>query len=125
MKAQELGLNTCWVGVTHGKNAAKVNSDEKVVIVIALGYGANQGIPHKNKQLAAISNITENLTDWYAKGIEAALLAPTAMNQQKFSFVLEGDTVKLNPGKGSYTMLDYGIVKYHFEIASGHKVQLG
>lgn len=55
--------------------------------------------------------------------MEAVLLAPTAMNQQKFTFSLQGDTVKANPGKGAYTMLDLGIVKYYFEVASGHKVQ--
>ena len=120
LKAQEMGLNTCWAGATHGKGAAKVEADEKQVILIALGYGANQGMPHKSKEISAVSNVTNNLPDWYAKGIEAALLAPTAMNQQKFNFTLQGNTVKASPGKGAYTMLDLGIVKYHFEAASGH-----
>lgn len=123
LKAQELGLNTCWVGVTHGKTVAKVNPGEREVIVIALGYGANQGVPHKSKSLSAVSNVTENLPEWYAKGLEAALLAPTALNQQHFSFILNGDTVRLDPGNGYYPMLDAGIVKYHFETISGHKVQ--
>ena len=120
LKAQEMGLNTCWAGATHGKGVAKVEADEKQVILIALGYGANQGIPHKSKEISAVSNVTNNLPDWYAKGIEAALLAPTAMNQQKFNFTLQGNTVKASPGKGAYTMLDLGIVKYHFEAVSGH-----
>lgn len=123
LKAQELGLNTCWTGATHGKSAAQVGSDEKQIILIALGYGAGQGVPHKGKAVSDISNAADDLPDWYASGIEAALLAPTAMNQQKFSFTLTGDTVKVSPGKGPYTVLDLGIVKYHFEAASGHKVQ--
>lgn len=123
LKAQELGLNTCWVGVTHGKSQAEIEADEKLIIVIALGYGVNQGTEHRNKDISLVSNVTENLPDWYARGLEAALLAPAAMNQQKFSFVLDGNEVRINPGKGSYTMLDSGIVKYHFETASGHKVQ--
>ena len=39
LKAQELGLNTCWVALTHGKSKAIIGSDEKEVIIIALGYG--------------------------------------------------------------------------------------
>ena len=55
-------------------------------------------------------------------GIEAALLAPTAMNQQKFFFELLPDgNVHAVCGKGFYTKLDFGIVKYHFEMGSGRK----
>ena len=56
---------------------------------------------------------------WFQSGIDAALLAPTAMNQQKFCFSLEGNTVSAKAGKGFYTQLDLGIVKYHFEIGAG------
>ena len=122
LKAQELGLNTCWVGLTHGKSAARVDDDEKLVIVIALGYGANQGTAHKSKALAAVSNVTDHLPDWYARGLEAALLAPTALNQQKFFFTLQDDTAHVTPDKGAYTMVDLGIVKYHFEAASGYRM---
>ena len=52
----------------------------------------------------------------------AARLAPTAMNQQKFRFELRADgTVRAACGSGFYTKLDLGIVKYHFEAASGKK----
>ena len=119
LKAQELGLNTCWVGLTHGKSAARVGDGERLVIVIALGYGANQGTAHKSKALSSVSNVTDSLPDWYARGLEAALLAPTAVNQQKFFFTLQDDTVQVTPGKGAYALVDLGIVKYHFEAASG------
>ena len=116
-------MNTCWVAVTHGKTQADIRPDEKLVIVIALGYGKNQGVPHKNKDISTVSNVTEQLPDWYVRGLEAALLAPTAVNQQKFTFMLKDDTVKAEAGRGSYTMIDLGIVKYHFEVASGNKVE--
>ena len=29
LKAQELGLNTCWVAMTHGKSAAEIRKGEK------------------------------------------------------------------------------------------------
>lgn len=123
LKAQELGLNTCWVGFTHGKGMAKVESDERQVILIALGYGANQGVEHKNKPLSEISNVTENLPKWYASGVEAALLAPTATNQQRFHIELKGESVKITADNKSFALIDLGIVKYHFEAASGHKCE--
>ena len=53
------------------------------------------------------------------EGGEAALLAPTAMNQQKFFFTLAGERVLAKAGTGFYTRMDLGIVKYHFEIGAG------
>lgn len=121
LKAQELDLNTCWVGFTHGKGTAKVGADEKQVIMIALGYGANQGVAHKSKPVTEISNVSENLPEWYAAGVEAALLAPTATNQQRFHIELKGESVTITADNKSFALIDLGIVKYHFEAASGHK----
>lgn len=124
IKAQELGLNTCWVASTYGKDkcAAKISEGEKLVCVIALGYGQTQGVPHKNKELSKICNFEKDQPDWFLKGMEAALLAPTALNQQKFYFNLHDNQVSARAGLGFYTKLDLGIVKYHFEAVSGHKI---
>lgn len=119
LKAQELGLNTCWVALTHGKSSAHIRKGEKLVCLISLGYGVTQGEIHKNKPLQEVCNYSDTMPDWFLKGMEAALLAPTAMNQQKFYFELLPDgTVKASCGKGFYTKLDLGIVKYHFETYS-------
>ncbi len=124
LKAQELGLNTCWVAMSHGKSAAVVNKGEKEVCLISLGYGQNQGVPHKSKALTEVCNQTENMPEWFAKGMEAALLAPTAMNQQKFYFTLDEEQVSAKvKGAGFYAKMDLGIAKYHFEAASGRKVK--
>ncbi len=123
LKMQGLGLNSCWVAMTHGKSKADICKGEKQICLIALGYGETQGVPHKNKPLQAVCNDTTNMPEWFLNGMEAALLAPTAMNQQKFFFELSSDN-KINAvcGKGFYTKLDFGIVKYHFEIGSGRKI---
>lgn len=121
LKAQELGLNTCWVAMTHGKSAANINRGEKQVCLISLGYGTTQGIEHKNKPLEQLCNCASAMPDWFSRGMEAALLAPTAMNQQKFYFTLENERVSAKAKKGFYTKLDLGIVKYHFEAATGRK----
>lgn len=123
LKAQELGLNTCWVAMTHGKSAAEIKKDEKLACIIALGYGTTQGIAHKSKSVEQLCNCASDMPDWFSKGMEAVLLAPTAMNQQKFYITLENEKVSAKAGKGFYTKMDLGIVKYHFEAVTGHKVE--
>lgn len=125
LEAQRMGLNTCWVALTfHRTNVDReVLKDEKLVLVIAIGYGETQGVPHKGKKLTNVVTEKGELPDWFRKGAEAALLAPTAVNQQKFQIGLKnGRAVIRTSGIGPYTKIDLGIVKYHFEAASGHKV---
>ena len=122
LKAQELGLNTCWVALTHGKSKATVSKGKKEVCLIALGYGVTQGAEHKSKPMQTLCTCADPMPKWFQSGMNAAMLAPTAMNQQKFCFALLPDgTVKATCKKGFYTKLDLGIVKYHFEVASGKK----
>lgn len=124
LKAQQLGLNTCWVGLTYSKSKAaiQVAEDETVCCVIAIGYGANQGRQHKSKKFEAVCKAEGPVPDWFRRGVEAALLAPTAVNQQKFFFTLNGDKVIATTGRGFYNYVDLGIAKYHFEIGSGRKL---
>ncbi len=120
LKAQELGLNTCWVAMTHGKSKAKIGKGEKLVCLIAFGYGLSNGTAHKSKALEELCNYKSGMPEWFLKGMEAAMLAPTAMNQQKFFFELTPTgKVKATCGKGFYSKLDFGIVKYHFEEFAG------
>ena len=124
LKAQQLGLNTCWVALTYRKTpgAFQIAAGEKLAAVIAFGYGTNQGVPHKSKAIGDVSNVRGSTPDWFRAGVEAALLAPTAMNQQKFTFTYAKDAVTVTPGVGFYTKMDLGIVKYHFEAATGKKL---
>ncbi len=121
LKAQQLGLNTCWVALTYSKikTAFQIGNGEKLCVVIAVGYGKTNGVPHKSKDPQAVMKAGSSVPDWFQKGVQAALLAPTAMNQQKFMFTLNGDTVTAKAGTGFYTKVDLGIVKYHFEIGAG------
>lgn len=121
LRAQELGLNTCWVALTYSKikTAFVIGRGEKLCAVIALGYGKNQGTAHDSKAMDQLMKAEEPIPAWFRKGMEAALLAPTAMNQQKFLLVQEGNRVTAKAGAGFYTKLDLGIVKYHFEVGAG------
>lgn len=123
LKAQELGLNTCWVAMTHGKSKAQIDKGEKLVCLISLGYGKTAGAAHKSKKLSEVCNYKKDMPECFLSGMEAALLAPTAMNRQKFYFeLLPDNSIKITCGKGLYTKLDLGIVKYHFEVVSGKRI---
>ena len=124
LKAQELGMNTCWVAMSHGKSKAQIDKGEKQVCLISLGYGATNGVPHKSKAVSQVSNYHQGMPEWFLQGVEAALLAPTAVNQQKFYFeLLQDSSVKATSGKGFYTKLDLGIAEYHFETVTGKAVK--
>lgn len=120
LRAQQLGLNTCWVAMTYTKvkSAFSVEKGEKLCIVISLGFGETQGTAHKSKSFEEVVTAQGKIPDWFRNGVEAALLAPTAMNQQKFKFILDGNKVSAKAGFGFYTKIDLGIAKCHFEIGS-------
>ena len=126
--AQTLGLNTCWVGLTYNniKEAYEKGNDEKLCCMIAFGYGDDPGRNLKRKTVQQVSNASDITPAWFKKGVEAALLAPTAVNQQKFSFEYVGmknnrHIVKASKGFSliGYTKMDLGITKLHFEIGAG------
>ena len=120
--AQTLGLNSWWVGGTYsrkgvGRNAAP--EAEKLLGLIALGYGAVQGVPHKSKAPQEIAAYEGEATDWFTRGVEAVLLAPTALNKQAFSIRGQGRRVSMTCDSGVFSGVDLGIGKYHFELGAG------
>lgn len=126
--AQTIGLNTCWVGLSYTKipDTYVLNEGEVIQAYISIGYGATQGVSHKIKRIDQVSNVSDSTPEWFHRGVEAALLAPTAINQQKFSFEYVGNTdglPQVRAKKGfslvGYTHMDLGIAKYHFEIGAG------
>ena len=126
--AQTIGLNTCWVGLSYTKipGTYVLNEGEVIKAYIAIGYGATQGVAHKIKRIDQVSNAGDDTPEWFSRGVEAALLAPTAVNQQKFSFEYVGNTEGLPQVRAKrgfslvgYTHMDLGIAKYHFELGAG------
>ena len=130
--AQTLGLNTCWVGLSYSKipGTYELEDGEKIACYISLGYGQTQGKAHKSKAAREISNTSDLTPKWFGKGVDMALLAPTAVNQQKFFIEYLGfrDFSKLPKVTArplfslvGYSKIDLGIVKYHFEIGAGRE----
>ena len=128
LAAQMLGLNTCWIAGTYKKGKCRISrsGDEKIVCIISLGYGENQGVEHKSKPLEKLCNIPQDklasTPEWFQQGVDAALKAPTAMNQQKFFITLKGENVSITASKKPMAFIDLGIVEYNFEVGSGKKV---
>ena len=123
--AQQLGLGTCWAGLSYRKvkGAYALDSEEKVACMISLGYPDDAGRKHKCKSVEDVSNASVSTPEWFEQGVRAALKAPTAVNQQKFYIEYAG----VKDGRHSvrarrlfsvvgYTSMDLGIVKLHFEI---------
>ena len=140
--AQTLGLNTCWVGLSYSKvpGTYVLEEGEKIACYIAIGYGETQGVGHRIKTVEQVSNASDATPTWFRKGVEAALLAPTAVNQQKFFFQyvskasqssdrsfepvgMKDGRHQVHAKKGfsiiGYTQMDLGIAKCHFEIGAG------
>lgn len=121
--AQTLGLNSWWVGGTFSrkgvKKAAGIGADEAVLGVIAVGYGAVQGTPHKSKSPDEVSHYDGEAPAWFDSGVRAALLAPTALNKQAFFIEGKANHVRIDCDNGIFSDVDRGIVRYHFEVGAG------
>lgn len=125
--AQSLGLNTCWVGASYKmvNHAYRVDLGNRMEAVISIGHGKNQGKPRRSVAPEKISKRYADGPDWFKAGIDASLLAPTALNQQKFRFDLIEDSglpiphVKARTKRGPFAKMDLGIAKLHFEIGAG------
>jgi hypothetical protein len=122
--AKTLELDSCWVALTYSKKkiGCKLARGEKLLCVITLGYGTTHGTQHKMKDPSTRYEILDGgpTPQWFADGLEAAMLAPTAVNQQRFVLKLSvGGIVRAEATGGSNSKIDLGIVKYHFEIGAG------
>ncbi len=124
LTCQALGINSCWVALTFNKRKVHydINKGEKFYLVISIGYGIHQGRPHKNKPIEDVCSFEYEAPNWFMNGVNAAMTAPTAVNQQKFHFTYKGDNkVKAKALMGPYSKMDLGIVKYHFELGAKNK----
>ena len=120
LKAQQAGLNSCWVTGSYNAKKCRVSlgPDEELVGVIAVGYGAADGTQHKSKRMECLCKPCSD--PWFMDGMNAAVLAPTGFNKQNFFIEADGDTVSIRTKDHSpMAQMETGIVKYHFEIGAG------
>ena len=139
LEATSLGVGTCWVGGFFRPDAVAaqvgVGEGERVLAVSPLGYAAGRetfeerimsgfGVNHRRKP---IGEICDGLLEepWLRKALEAARLAPSAVNRQPWRFRLQGRvvTVEVDDLKDTYKIskrLDCGMAMLHFELGARH-----
>ena len=122
LAAQDMGFNTCWCALcSRKKSRAVVAPGKKIRLIIAVGHGKTQGFSRKTKSVETLSSVEcAKAPAWFAAAIEAAQLAPTAMNNQNFKITLlsDGKTVRIDAPQSGLNVIDEGIVRCNFEIAA-------
>jgi len=123
--AETLGLSTCWIAGSYQKKNVKklLDGGETLAAIISIGYAQKPGTPHKSKSFEQVTRVEGDAPDLFRKGVEAALKAPTAINQQRFRFTWKDGRAKVKALSGPYTLIDLGIVQYHYEIGAGEPIE--
>ena len=132
LRATASNLATCWVGGTYSKNDCRCQllPHEERVAVIAVGYGEEtismkekvitSVIHRRHKTYAQCTKLEGTPPEWFKYGVEAALLAPSALNAQPVIFTWKASTAYASiPEKRKIEQVDLGIAKYHFELGAG------
>jgi len=139
LEATALGLGTCWVGGYFYPDAVadqiSIEKNERVLAVTPVGIpqGAFSfqeklmtgfGYMHKRKKLNDLVTGTSKL-EWMKTALEAARLAPSAVNRQPWRFILDDTTISidLDKDRDSYKIsrrLDCGIAMLHLELGAMH-----
>ena len=140
LEATALGLNTCWVaGFFKPESVAslvEIKSNERVLAVTPVGYARRHesleeklmtgfGRTHQRVPISRlISSLTQDsLPEWIRASIQAARLAPSAVNRQPWGFDVQDDsiTVYVRTGGPEFNVskrLDCGIAMLHIEVAA-------
>ncbi|MFA6624141.1 MAG: nitroreductase family protein [Bacilli bacterium] len=124
LKIQEKGLNSCFVAMSYQKgiikNKTEIAKGEKIQCSIGFGYGKTSGFAHKSRELSKMLIVKGEKPEHLDEIAEACLLAPTAMNQQRFRLVASKGEVEIQKhGIGFYTDFCLGIVKCHKDLITG------
>lgn len=142
LEATALSLGTCWVGAAFRPEVAAslvgIKENEKVFAVTPVGYVFGKwsleekimtgfGRTHRRKPL---SELITGLEDhewplWVKTALEAASLAPSAVNRQPWRFHIEPHCITISVDNLNDTFnipkrLDCGIAMLHIEVASLH-----
>jgi len=140
LEATALGLNTCWVaGFFKPESVAslvEIKSNERVLAVTPVGYARRHesleeklmtgfGRTHRRLPISKlISSLTQDsLPEWIKASLEAARLAPSAVNRQPWGFKVEDDGITVfvrtsGPEFNISKRLDCGIAMLHIETAA-------
>lgn len=123
LTATTMGLDTCWLGGTYNREKCMVLPGDDLVCVVAVGRGKPGSQPRRALKdpidLSTSTTSSESVPGWFAAGVEAVRLAPSAADRQgyRFRWSNSGAMVRLEGG-GSFALVDLGIAKFHFELGA-------
>jgi len=140
LEATSLGLGTCWVALTYKASAVKsmisLDTNEKLIAVSPVGYNTEQwtfeekafsgfGTNHKRNKLSSLVKgpTVEQWPAWAVSAVEAARLAPSAVNRQPWSFEISKNCITVSthgagPEFNVSRRLDCGIAMMHIELGA-------
>jgi len=140
LEATAMGLATFWVGGFFRPEVVasliELKANEKVLGITPVGYAPEHqtleerlmtgfGSTYRRRPLSAlVTGLNESQwPDWIRKALEAARLAPSAINRQPWSFHVEPDsiTVSVRTKGPEFTVskrLDCGIAMLHIDAAA-------
>jgi len=140
LEAEALNLVTCWVAGFFRPDVVasltRIDEAERVLAVTPIGYATQRhtleervmtgfGLTHRRRALSGlVTGLDESKwPKWIRVAIEAARLAPSAVNRQPWRFNIEPDsiTVSVNTPRREYGLskrLCCGIAMLHIEIAA-------
>ena len=111
---QTLGLGVCWLGMgrMNPKTTTQVEG-MKFVIMLAFGHPKGDQLRHDGKGFKR--RPMDKITDQADPKLEAARLAPSAVNSQPWYFTHDGGTVHVYCSKKG-SRLDAGIALAHLYV---------
>ena len=136
LECTALGLGTCWVGGTFDAAGIRTGADEELVCVITLGYAPEdptvkerllyKAIHRKTKSISEMAHAAGDLPPWMRTGLKAVQKAPSTRNTHKVLFLYNAPLLRASvPDTCRFDLVDLGIAKLHFELATGGKFEPG
>lgn len=117
--AQSIGLRTCWAMLCSRKAVNRIIPDgQRMAIGISIGFGADDGKPHRSKTMGEMADISD-APDWFVRGMECVMLAPSGVNRQPIRFSQRDGIVSVSYRPTNLTDIDCGIARFHFELGAG------
>ncbi len=140
LEATAMGLATCWVGGFFRPKvaaaAAGTTGNERVLAVTPVGRAMDGfsreerimtgfGRSHRRKPLEELADglARSEWPQWIESALEAARIAPSAVNRQPWRFHVEPDSITVSIDNTGFSLgiskrLDCGIAMMHIEVAA-------
>ncbi|MFC1920377.1 nitroreductase family protein [Chloroflexota bacterium] len=142
LQAEVMNLNTCWVGGFFRRDMVSslvdMEKNEQVFAITPIGYAVEEptfgeklitgfGWTHKRKPLSkmVIGLKDTEWPEWMKSSLQAARLAPSAVNRQPWRFIADEKSITVAVNDKSLKRetqiskrLDCGIAMLHIEVAA-------